>query len=459
MGTDAISNVPASHVVVTPSHPHYGFTPTNRVFDLLGDQSGVDFGALSSFTVSGHVTLGGVGLAGVEVDAYLSDQEDNPYASAITDSEGYYTITGLDLADQLTEDYRIAPQLARYAFTPPSQTVTVGPDATNIDFEAMNSLTISGHIFRQGVGVSDVFVATDTQVVTTDATGYCVFTNLAPGFYTVTAYLARHIFEPESAEVDLTIGNVTTNFVAIPIYNVSGRVLQGTNGFPNVTLTTSNITATTDANGYYTLVDVPAGANLITPSASGYWFAPAFTNLVVNANTYEINFVAGPLYTITGRITESGTGAGFVSVKAGDQETLTDKNGYYTLTNLSPGSYTVSPQSQGYDFTPASATVTLGPSATNVDFTATGTLSISGQVTRGGTGLSGIALVANSAANYTSTNYTDSSGHYVMNNLPPLSITVAPEAPGYVFSPASTTVSLLAVTNVSGIDFSADLCV
>jgi hypothetical protein len=47
---------------------------------------------------------------------------------------------------------------------------------------------------------------------------------------------------------------------------------------------------------------------------------------------------------------------------------MSDTNGNYFISNLVANTYTVTPQPVGIGFNPASTNVTLGPSATNVNF-------------------------------------------------------------------------------------------
>ena len=49
----------------------------------------------------------------------------------------------------------------------------------------------------------------------------------------------------------------------------------------------------------------------------------------------------------------------------------TAADGAYSFTNVLPGAYVVQPYKSGYTFTPGTATVTIGPDAAGVDFTAT----------------------------------------------------------------------------------------
>ena len=77
----------------------------------------------TSYSISGHVLEGSLGLAGVTVTPSPSG------AAVTTDSSGAYTITGLGAGT-----YTITPAKSGYVITPASATVSVGPDKTNVDF-------------------------------------------------------------------------------------------------------------------------------------------------------------------------------------------------------------------------------------------------------------------------------------------------------------------------------------
>jgi hypothetical protein len=62
-----------------------------------------------------------------------------------------------------------------------------------------------------------------------------------------------------------------------PTYAISGTVTSGGSALAGVTINLaggSSGTATTDANGNYTLSDIPIGTYTLTPSLTGYTFAP-----------------------------------------------------------------------------------------------------------------------------------------------------------------------------------------
>ncbi|HQE92560.1 MAG TPA: DNRLRE domain-containing protein [Anaerolineae bacterium] len=77
------------------------------------------------------------------------------------------------------------------------------------------------------------------------------------------------------------------------------------------------------------------------------------------------------LNSIAGRVTGSGSAAlsGVrVTLNTG-QHSTTDANGAYLFTDLSAGSYTITPQKDYYTFSPAQRTVSVGPDAGGQDFT------------------------------------------------------------------------------------------
>jgi parallel beta-helix repeat protein len=75
-------------------------------------------------------------------------------------------------------------------------------------------------------------------------------------------------------------------------------------------------------------------------------------------------------YTVSGKVTVSGSGLAGVLVAGGGQSALTGTNGTYTLSQMIAGTYTLSASKTGYTLS-AAQSVTVGPSRTGVNFTAT----------------------------------------------------------------------------------------
>lgn len=80
---------------------------------------------------------------------------------------------------------------------------------------------------------------------------------------------------------------------------------------------------------------------------------------------------AEPTCSISGRVTDgSGNPISGVTISDGAGHTATtDSNGNYTLSELTAGTYTITPSKSGYTFSPASRTVSVAPDATGQDFT------------------------------------------------------------------------------------------
>jgi N-acetylmuramoyl-L-alanine amidase len=77
------------------------------------------------------------------------------------------------------------------------------------------------------------------------------------------------------------------------------------------------------------------------------------------------------LHTIAGQVTATdGTAMAEVQLSLNTgQHTTSDGNGNYIFTDLSDGSYTITPKEDYYNFSPEQRTVNLGPDANNQDFT------------------------------------------------------------------------------------------
>ncbi len=98
-----------------------------------------------------------------------------------------------------------------------------------------------------------------------------------------------------------TLTSVSTIAVQIPgeddafyKYWVSGTITKGGNPLAGVTVTCGGKTATTAANGTYTIKGIAPGAQTVTPTKNGETFTPASRNLsltgtVVNGRDFVAN--------------------------------------------------------------------------------------------------------------------------------------------------------------------------
>jgi hypothetical protein len=121
----------------------------------------------------------------------------------------------------------------------------------------------------------------------------------------------------------------------------------------------------------------------------------------------------------------------------------------YTDTAVAPNiTYYYSVQAVGASNSCAGALAAV-KSATPTGGTPPATYSISGTVTSGGTGLSGVTVAAGGASATTS-----STGGYTISGLANGTYTVTPSLAGYTFSPASTSVTINGASQ-SGVNFTA----
>ena len=120
--------------------------------------------------------------------------------------------------------------------------------------------------------------------------------------------------------------------------------------------------------GYFS---TPANAHGVYMAGSYAYVAALTSGLFILHYTGE----PGPTYSISGQVTDAdGNPISDVTLSDGAGHTATtDSNGNYTISDLSAGTYTLTPSKSSYTFAPASRTVSVPPSATGQDFTGTPT--------------------------------------------------------------------------------------
>ncbi len=428
---------------VTPSKSGHSFTPTSRTVTVPPNATNVDFTAAeNAFSVSGRVLLNGITLAGVDVSDGMGHADK-------TNAAGEYRLTGLRQGG-----YTITPSLDGYRFTPASRTVTVPPDQTNVDFAAEEDRSsISGKIVANGITLVGVAVS--------DGAGQTVFTNLAgeyrltglPGrSYTVTPSMEGYVFTPATRTVTVPPNATNIDFTAAEDrYSISGKIVA--NGITLVGVAVSDgagQTVYTNLAGEYRLTGLRHGSYTVTPNLNEYVFTPASRTVTVPPDQTNIDFAAAEdRFSISGKIVANGITLVGVAVSDGAGQTVfTNLAGEYRLTGLRQGSYTITPSTEDYAFTPASRTVTVPPDQTNIDFAAAeDRSSISGKIVANGITLVGVA-VSDGAGQ---TVFTNMAGEYRLTGLRQGSYTITPSMEDYVFTPASRTVTV--PPNAMGQDF------
>lgn len=328
-----------------------------------------------------------------------------------------------------------------------------GGSSTPVTYGVSGTVTLSGAALA-GVTVT-LTDGTTATTDTTDASGNYSFTGLANGSYTVTPSKTGNAFNPSSLAVSVSGANVTgTNFTAITAattYSISGTVSGAATNGVTITLSGANTgSVVTGAGGAYTLSGLVPGSYTVTPSLTGFTFAPTSKAVTIAAaNSTANDFVATAIpvaHSISGTVSGD-TLAGVTITVTGTATTTatTDTSGNYSVPGLYDGGYTVTPSKTGYTFNPSSSAVTLsGGNVTGKNFAATAnaapTYAISGAVS--GDVLSGVTITLSGAGSATTT--TNTSGNYTFSGRVDGNYTVTPSLAGYTFSPANL------AANVSG---------
>lgn len=113
----------------------------------------------------------------------------------------------------------------------------------------------------------------------------------------------------------------------------------------------------------------PLTTVILTPSQPGYSWIPASHTVEteLTRDRLGLNFERVS-YSISGGVTRGGVGVSGVTVSRGAAATTTDASGNYSFLQLPAGAYTITPGKAGFLFSPATRTVTLGPSQSGQSF-------------------------------------------------------------------------------------------
>jgi len=287
---------------LTPSHAGYTFSPPNLSVTISGANvtTGLNFTATpQTYSISGTIspTAGGSG-ATVTLSGAAS-------STTTANSSGAYTFTGL-----VSGAYTVTPSHTGYTFAPTSQAATVnGANVTGINFTATAqtnpTYTISGTISPTAGGSGTTLTLSGAAGATTTAnsSGAYTFAGLANGAYTVTPSRTGYTFNPTSQNATISGANITgVNFTATanPTYSISGTISPAAGGdLANVTLSgAANATTMANSTGNYTFTGLANGVYTVTPSYTGYTYAPASQAVTVNgANLTGVNFTATAVQT------------------------------------------------------------------------------------------------------------------------------------------------------------------
>lgn len=312
-------------------------------------------------TITGQVTIEGMGVAGVSVT--LSSGE-----STATDANGNFrfdNVEGGTVTMTITGGY---PSDATFEVV--SQTVTLSPcpGVVTIDFTGsyIRTARVLGTVTIDNMalpGVTVVLAGTFHDVARTDEHGAFAFSNLRAGSYTIEI---MHGFETDevrftSIKSGFTLGVdevkvVSFNGTYLRTAGIRGRVSVEGGGLDSLTVNVTggednaDLTMVTDSTGHYAFSRLRAGDYVVAISGydnDDYGFEAASRDVTVELReTLTVDFKGILLRTssITGLVSIDGTGLDRVRVALSgrvEAETRTMAGGQYAFPGLPAGDYTV----------------------------------------------------------------------------------------------------------------------
>lgn len=237
---------------------------------------------------------------------------------------------------------------------------------------------------------------------------------------------------------------------AEPTYEIRGMITDADgNPLPGVEVEANGSFATSDGNGIYRLRDLTAGTYTVTPTHEDYVFdPPAREEVEIGPTARDQDFRALPrTFTVSGRVTRADDGVAGVRITDGTRTAVTDADGYYELTGVPNGTYTLRPSRdanedghEDFTYTPATRNVVVeGADVGDQNFAATArTYSISGRISDNrGDRVAGVTV-----SDGTRTATTDETGRYTITGVPPGTVTLTPTKAGNAFDPETMDVTV-----------------
>ncbi len=394
-GSCAIDNLPLGNLTVTASRSGWlDSTKSVGITSAASASTSFDLVATTT-TLRGRVTANGSAVNGATIAIALGATT----SSTTTDSNGDFLFSGLTPGD-----WTISVSATGYEATSFSS-VTLRPgvittqDAVLVPSNGRLEFTIKTSSGSPISGIVATLSSTGNPTVTSDANGLSVFTNIAPGSYTVTIADGS---SPARFSGQTFVVNVERGYTSrLPVYLGSTRsvLVIGIAGVPASGFGPQSALAV-DVG----LVPRAAGATLTTTAVVGFDRSVATFTEVVDG-TYDVSLngvtsgdlvIGGSTYTVPARsITAAGPGTvdvglllvprATVSVSVpvnvdGSTVQLSDghllspvsaisASGSATLANVPPGSYTLTIGKAGY--VTSSTTVTIGDKSTATNGTIT----------------------------------------------------------------------------------------
>ncbi|MBF0232208.1 MAG: right-handed parallel beta-helix repeat-containing protein [Desulfamplus sp.] len=375
--------------------------------------------------ISGIIRNNGEGLQGVKLVGLPGDPQ--------TGSSGGYLV-------YVPEGWSgtVTPEKAGYTFTPPNISYSnVTSDQTGQNYTASTSnYTISGTIQFEGTGLAGVLMEGLPNSPITDANGF--YTGLVPHGWSgqVSPKKTGYKFTLSARYYSIVTSNKPgEDYTAYKErLKISGRILFSGSGLEGVVMYGLPNQPVSNSNGEYIAWVDEGWSGTVRPQKTGFSFFPAsvtYTNVMVSEGNEDYT-ASGKAYTISGKITYQNNSLQGVILNGFPSATVTDAQGNYAATVPFHWSGSITPAKAGYTFVPSPKQYNqVGMSYADENYAGLkASLTITGKVTKNGTGLSGVYLNGLPGGII-----TDANGNYSASIESGWSGVVTPWRQGYLFTP------------------------
>lgn len=376
--------------------------------------------------------------------------------SVASNSSGVYSIPNVAGGTQT-----VTASAAGYL--PVSSTVNVNGETSTLNFQLSTAGILNVTVLNLGgIPVSGAQVSLSGGQIATSRTGATnasgvYSSNWIPiGNYTVSSGSVSEtatVITGQTTSITITqnpgtLPGPTTGTITGTVTNAAGTALSG------ATVSSGGLSTTTQANGTYNLVNIPAGTQTVTASLTG--FQTGTQSVAVTAGgTSTANFVlsqAASTGSVTGKITNLATG-GILSgatVKWGSMAVSTNASGVYTISNVTSGSQTLTASTAGY--LPRNGTVNVvgGATATlNIQLATAGIISVKAVSASGAADPGATVTIQGGEISTSVTGMTNAAGAFSSNWIPIGAYTVTISGSGHTTQTKNVTVTSGVTTAVN----------
>lgn len=394
----------------------------------------------------------------------VRDETLQPIAGATVTLGGATTTTGADGAYTFNNVPVGAQTITASAtnFRAASATATVVANQTTTQDFTLTRLTgsirgrITNAVTGQPIANADIdllpfpltFATSDAggnYTMTDVPTGPQVILATAQGYYAKLAVVTVTADQTVTQDFALTpqVGTVT----GIVFDNFSQPVIGAT-----LAVAGTNIAAVTDADGRYTLSNVPVGTQTLNVSATGLRSAQATVNVVANETIYKDIYLQTPTGTVRGTVRNAANNqpiagaAILVGIPFGAvyYSAFTDANGNYVLNDIPAGRLTIYAGADGFIAAQATTTVVANQTTTQ-DFALTpdtgATTGIITGVVRNAANNQPVSGVVITVAGTNLSTTSGGDGSYTLSNVPAGAQTINASRSGFRTATVQVTVA------------------